>query len=87
MQLCNFRFFLSWYKGWQHIFLVQEEEVEDNAERRDGNPSKGEQRPNDVGDDKGMPGEEIQSHSLVDYDLWQDFEKGEFEGSSLTLER
>ena len=38
-----------------------------------------------MGDNKGMPGEEAQSHSLDDYDFCQDFEKEELEGSILNL--
>lgn len=48
-------------------------------------PSNDEQRPDDVGDNKGMPREETHSHSLADYDLCSPWVKEEFEGSSLTL--
>ena len=43
-----------------------------------------EQRP-DVEVDKGMPEKETQPHSLADYDMCQDLEEEEFQGSSLNL--
>lgn len=52
---------------------------------RDEDPCNDDQRPNDVGDDKGMLEEDTESLSLDDYDLCSDFEREEFEGSSFTL--